>query len=37
MEMELCNIWAANRIPGAIGGLLLIIAVWVAARFSSIA
>jgi len=37
MEMELWNIWATNRIPGAIGGLTVIIAVWVAARFSSVA
>ena len=35
--MELWNIWATNRIPGAIGGLTVIIAVWVAARFSSVA
>ena len=37
MEMEIWNIWATNRIPAAIGGLSTIIAVWVAARFSSVA
>ena len=37
MEMELWNIWATNRIPGAIGGLTTIIAIWVAARFASVA
>ena len=37
MEMEIWNVWATNRIPGAIGGLTTIIAIWVAARFSSVA
>ena len=37
MEMEIWNIWATNRIPAAIGGLSTIIAVWVAARFASVA
>ena len=37
MEMEIWNVWATNRIPAAIGGLSTIIAVWVAARFSSVA
>ena len=31
------NVWATNRIPGAIGGLSTIIAIWVAARFASVA
>ena len=35
MEMEMWNVWATNRIPGAIGGLSTIIAIWVAARFAS--
>ena len=35
--MELWNVWATNRIPGAIGGLTTIIAIWVAARFASVA
>ena len=37
MEMEMWNVWATNRIPGAIGGLTTIIAIWVAARFASVA
>ena len=37
MEMEMWNVWATNRIPGAIGGLSTIIAIWVAARFASVA
>ena len=37
MEMEIWNVWATNRIPEAIGGLTTIIAIWVAARFSSVA
>ena len=37
MDMEIWNVWATNRIPGAIGGLTTIIAIWVAARFSSVA
>ncbi|MFL2707872.1 MAG: hypothetical protein ACJ0FW_03340 [Gammaproteobacteria bacterium] len=37
MEMEMWSIWATNRIPGAIGGLTTIIAIWVAARFASVA
>ena len=37
MEMEIWNVWATNRIPGAIGGLSTIIAIWVAARFASVA
>ena len=37
MEMEIWNIFAINRIPGAIGGLSIIIAVWVAARFANVA
>jgi|TARA_S200000501_G_scaffold271881_1_gene255629 hypothetical protein len=37
MEMEIWNVWATNRISGAIGGLSTIIAIWVAARFASVA
>mgnify|MGYP001314614159 FL=1 len=37
MEMEMWNVWATNRISGAIGGLSTIIAIWVAARFASVA
>ena len=37
MEMEMWSVWATNRIPGAIGGLTTIIAIWVAARFASVA
>ena len=37
MEMEIWSVWATNRIPGAIGGLTTIIAIWVAARFASVA
>tara|TARA_B100001142_G_C14347887_1_gene660784 strand:- start:7455 stop:7859 length:405 start_codon:yes stop_codon:yes gene_type:complete len=37
MEMEMWSIWATNRIPGAIGGLTTVIAIWVAARFASVA
>ena len=37
MEMEIWNVWAPNRISGAIGGLSTIIAIWVAARFASVA
>ena len=37
MEMEIWNVWATNRITGAIGGLSTIIAIWVAARFASVA
>ena len=37
MEMEIWNVWATNRISGAIGGLSTIIAIWVAARFTSVA
>ena len=37
MEMEIWNVWATNRISGAIGGLTTIIAIWVAARFASVA
>ena len=35
--MEIWNVWATNRISGAIGGLSTIIAIWVAARFASVA
>ena len=37
MEMEIWNVWATNRISGAIGGLSTIIAIWVAARFARVA
>ena len=37
MEMEIWNVWATNRISGVIGGLSTIIAIWVAARFASVA
>ena len=37
MEIEIWNVWATNRISGAIGGLSTIIAIWVAARFASVA
>ena len=37
MEMEMWSIWATNRIPGAIGGHTTVIAIWVAARFASVA
>ena len=37
MDMEIWNVWATNRISGAIGGLSTIIAIWVAARFASVA
>jgi hypothetical protein len=37
LEMAIWNIWSMNRITGAITTLAIIIAIWIAARFASVA
>mgnify|MGYP001173750531 FL=1 len=37
LEMAIWNIWSINRITGAIVALAVVIAIWVAARFASVA